>query len=390
MQRAAGSAGQRQMTPSPTVVGRDRSAGCSPVATFDEEVDPAAAYDAGKPHLGVRVPSQIVVHVALLLGQAINGGGAVVAKMGLPMINPIFFALLRETLATPILAILARAVDGPVVVARQDLRVLAFASLALCSNQIGYITGLKMANPVVGSAWQPSQPVFVLAMAVALGWETCSLPKFGGVLCCMFGGATMTLAGAKHTSGSGGNEVLGNIMFFFNCAMTAVFVLTMRVATRRVPPNTALAIVYAMASAIICVFASGVSLSESARTLFCHDCEGFWIVPSGAVFALAYWVLGTSVLAYSCLAFGTKHAKEATHCLAYTAVQPVSAAILQSLLVATGWNKWHLQNPMQLPGRLQILGGCLVMMGVFMVASDAKAGDTQAHDAKAPTGSAID
>lgn len=31
----------------------------------------------------------------------------------------------------------------------QDLFTLAFASLALCSNQICYITGLKMANAVV-------------------------------------------------------------------------------------------------------------------------------------------------------------------------------------------------------------------------------------------------
>mmetsp|Transcript_41967 Transcript_41967/g.116831 ORF Transcript_41967/g.116831 Transcript_41967/m.116831 type:complete len:119 (+) Transcript_41967:242-598(+) len=111
---------------------------------------------------------------------------------------------------------------------------------------------------------------------------------------------------------------------------------------------------------------------------------------AGLFFALAYWALGSSVVAYSCLAFGAKHAREATHCLAYTAVQPVSAALLETLLVAMGWNRWHPENALVLPGGAQVLGALLVVTGVLMVAGEAQATATKALDAKVPTGSALD
>lgn len=343
-------------------------------------LDPEGASDVSPPQLPPCVdskpsdagPSQAKVHLALLVGQAINGGAAVVAKTGLPAVNPLFFALLRETLATPIIALLARHLEGPVAVRPGELRVLALASLALFSNQIGYVTGLKLASPVMGAAWQPSQAVFVLIMAVALGQESCSTKKLLGVLCCLLGGATMTVGGAQGKLHSGNNEVVGNMLFFFNCFMTAVFVLTMRVAARSMPAYTALAVVYAMASVGIALFAKGASLFEGSLPFFCPDCEGFWDIPLGALFALAYWVLGTSVTAYMCLTYGAKHARDATHCLAYTAMQPVTAALVETALVSAGWNERHLENPLELPGPVQAGGALLVVCGVFFVAGDAR------------------
>jgi len=54
-------------------------------------------------------------------------------------------------------------------------------------NQLFYITGIKLANGVIGSAWQPSQPIFVMLICCLLGWEKLTIAK---VSC----GGTRTLA----------------------------------------------------------------------------------------------------------------------------------------------------------------------------------------------------
>lgn len=362
----------------PAVLGR---AGWSAVATFEEEDAAKAAASA----TGSLAPSQVVVHFALLCGQAINGSAAVVGKVALPTVNPVFFALLRDACATPLLAILARRLDGPHSMQWQEfpLSQLMLASFALFSNQLAMVTGLKLANPVVCSAWQPSQPVFVLVMAVALRQEACTALKTLGVLAALLGGAVMT-AGSTRVVGDGGSlretavtnfEVTANALFFYNCSMTAVFVLAMRSIARRMPAYTGLAAAYAGATLGILLTARLVSINPKLRSFFCPDCrEGFWQLPTGCLFALAYWVVGSSVLAYMCLTYGAKHARDATHCLAYTAVQPVAAGLLEAVLIASGWNAANTGTVLELPGKVQVLGAGIVVLGVAFVVADAKRG----------------
>lgn len=323
---------------------------------------------------GSPAPPQLLVHLALMGGQTINGVASVVAKVGLPQMNPIFFALLREACASPLLLAMSLAIDGRPALSLRDVPLLAFAVVSLFVNQIFYTTGLKLANPVMGAAWQPSQPIFVLFIAVLLRWEVFSWGKLGGVLCALGGGLLMTLGGAEHGgSGAGDSEVAGNILFFLNCLGTATFVLAMRALTRRMRSYTALAVVYVGATAGIACVALAVSGSESMRRFFCPDCQhGFWEFPTGAIFALAYWVLGSSVTAYAALTFGAKHARDPTHCLAYTALQPVVAGTVEATLVAAGWNETHHGNQsLQLPQPAQVLGALIILAGVACIVLDA-------------------
>lgn len=323
--------------------------------------------------------SQLYVHLALVLGQAINGGGSIVARMGLPKANPVLFALMRESFAAPLLVMLAVAVDGRASLhatlwTRRDIAVLFLASVALFSNQIAYIAGLKLTNPVVGSAWQPSQPVFVLGIAVLLRWEACSALKLLGVLCALLGGGVMTLSTLGDSSLSGGHDLVGNLLFFYNCVGTAVYVLSMRVVTRRMPPYSGLAVTYVGATAGMVLTALVVSGTRGLPEFFCPDCDiGFWEFPLGASYALTYWVLGNSVAGYLCLTFGARHARDSTHCLAYTALQPVVAGLLQAALVLGGWNEAHPDGPsMDLPRLAQVAGACIIVAGVASVALDAR------------------
>jgi len=324
--------------------------------------------------IGLRpwVPPQIIVHVALFAGQALNGGAGVVAKCGIPQINPVVFALLREACATPLLFCVARLVDGPITCTPQRTHLLLFAAFALFSNQIAYITGLKLSNPVVGAAWQPSQPIFVLSIAVVFRLEACTLWKLIGVMGAVAGCLFMTFGGPKD-AGRGNYELLGNILFFYNCIFTALFVLSLRFIKDSMPSYLAMAVLYAMATLLITATAFVVGTSPNLQSFFCPECTGgFWHVPPDMVFPLAYWVLGPSVLSYTALTFGTKYAKNPSLCLAYSTAQPLVAGVLEALLVGLGWNEFHPDRALSMPGQLQLLGGCMIIIGLACVAADAQ------------------
>ena len=149
-----------------------------------------------------------------MTGQAVNGGASVVGKCGLPATNPIFFAFLREAGAAPVLLLMALAIDGRIRVQRNEVPLLILAAFFLFCGQLFFLTGIKMANPVVASAWQPSSPIFVLLIAVSFGWETCSSWKTAGILAAMAGGLLMTLGGAGGHASADDNPVVGNLFSF--------------------------------------------------------------------------------------------------------------------------------------------------------------------------------
>lgn len=63
-----------------------------------------------------------------------------------------------------------------------------------------------------------------------------------------------------------------------------------------------------------------------------------WNVPQSALLPLAYWILFNSCAAYLLITFGNKHAP-ASSVLAYTALQPVTTALLSGVLILLGPGK---------------------------------------------------
>ena len=68
--------------------------------------------------------------------------------------------------------------------------------------QFGFIVGEKLANAVIGSAWQPTQPIFSTTIAILLGWEVATLPKVAGILVAFGGAAFMVFYGQVRWEGS--------------------------------------------------------------------------------------------------------------------------------------------------------------------------------------------
>ena len=131
-------------------------------------------------------------------------------------------------------------------------------------------------SPNRHQVWQPSQPIFTLLMAAALGQEELSAKKLAGILFAFTGCVYMVLSGARSTdshgagngagaSAAGGGERDGigggggvgadtsdgplhndsyshfpvwlpHVFFFFNCLGTPVYILASKRLMKTMPP----------------------------------------------------------------------------------------------------------------------------------------------------------
>lgn len=84
-----------------------------------------------------------------------------------------------------------------------------------------------------------------------------------------------------------------------------------------------------------------------------------WAVPTSAVLPLLWWILLQSVVAYALLTWTNKYA-EPTSVLGYTALQPLSSAVLTIVLIRSTSNPFDLTAP-----GWNLVGGFVILVGVY-------------------------
>eukprot|EP00471_Norrisiella_sphaerica_P000535 CAMPEP_0184480942 /NCGR_PEP_ID=MMETSP0113_2-20130426/2477_1 /TAXON_ID=91329 /ORGANISM="Norrisiella sphaerica, Strain BC52" /LENGTH=385 /DNA_ID=CAMNT_0026859765 /DNA_START=139 /DNA_END=1296 /DNA_ORIENTATION=+ len=302
------------------------------------------------------------IHLSLILAQVIFGGGAVVGKLGIDKFNPILFAFIREGSAGPILCVCAYLKDR-VLPDPKHIWWFLWTGLFIFSNQLCFIVGIKLSNPVVGSAWQPSQAVMVTAIAIGIGRERATLFKILGILLAFGGACFIVFYGAKMQAGSA--ELAGNILYFFNCLGTALYIICAQPIMKTYPAMSVTGWSYIVASLMMMVACLVGNSVHPIYDFICDDCPpgSKWHVPMNAVFALLYWILLTSVGAYLLMTWGSKYA-DASLVLSYSPLQPATSAIMSAILIAAGF-KGKLEEP-----GLNILGVIGIFIGLGFVVYD--------------------
>lgn len=336
-------------------------------------------------------PSALCVHAVLIGVQLIFGVGSVVGKLGVARFNPLLFALIRELIAALLLMLIAWHRDGLLLPRRRDAAVFLGCGFCLFSNQASFIIGDKLAGAVIGSAWQPTQPVFTLLISLLLGWEQPTCLKLSGIAISCCGAAFMVLYG-RGRFGDGAEVstfLAGNVLFFLNCLGTSLYVIVSKVALGRgYPPSTLIAWSYLIGAAMMAATATGLSADcrvvafvcppppaaaeQTAPPSFsCGDtptsCEA-WAVPPGAIPALAYWILGNSVAAYWLLTWANEHAR-AGFVLAYCALQPLTAAALSVLIISASGGEGA-GSMLEMPGWNALGGGLAIVTGLYLILRD--------------------
>lgn len=296
------------------------------------------------------------------------------------------FALIREVVAGFLLLLWAFYQDGVVTPRRRDALLFLSCGFFIFTNQAAFIIGDKLAGAVLGSAWQPTQPVFTLLISIALRWEQCTLGKAAGILISFGGAAFMVTYGQTLRGGSAMRDIIGNLLFFANCLGTSLYVIVVKLALARgYPPSTVTAWSYLCGACMMACVATGFSSNcelvnfvcpvtdsgESASDMPRYACGAYenscepWAVPPSAVLPLCYWIAFNSCAAYLLMTWANKHAR-AGFVLAYCALQPLVSMVLSVVIIAAVGSGADASHELTEPG-LNALGSIGVVLGLFVI-----------------------
>ncbi|KAJ8598880.1 hypothetical protein CTAYLR_009963 [Chrysophaeum taylorii] len=296
------------------------------------------------------------VHLALWIVQLNFSIGAIVANVG--SINPVTFAVIRETAAGGILYVVSTrftGINGPQI--RDWCR---FARIGGCvaATQLLGIVGLKFASPVAFAIWQPTQPALVSAVSVCVGWERPKALRFAGIACAAAG--CLVVAGRAERA-----EISAHLCFAASCVAGAAYQILVKTVVHRYPPICVASWCYCVAAVLTVALAALFSSSEG------------WVVPVAAVPALLWWIFASTVLNYGLQVWAIKHSSP-TLVTSYAALQPVLTAALTLALIfllpnlgcevepSSSGRRSRTTGCLVAPGATEALGGTLVLSGLAL------------------------
>ena len=175
--------------------------------------------------------------VVLTIVQLIFGVGSVVGKLATSSgTNPVWFAFLREAIASLVFIAMLFLIEPPRrlwgvghCLGKGELRLFLGAGVSIFGNQLCFIVGLSLATSTLATAWQPSQPCFTMLLAVMLGWEKCGIYRSVGLALAVVGAVGISVYPALSKSGRGALSgdaytLAGCACFAANCFSTSMYV----------------------------------------------------------------------------------------------------------------------------------------------------------------------
>lgn len=336
-------------------------------------------------HGRVRCP-EIQVYAALVAAQFSWSSTAIVHKIGLVGVSPVFFCLVREVLAVPLLLALAMfsATLDPTTGKKKHIRVgknwwhFSVTGFCIFGDQFFTLLGLKLADPISCSTWQPSVCVFATALACSWGLEALTKRKFLGIMLSVVGSMLMVVlevggSHSSHTEKQGQNQrLLGQLCFLCNCMSSATLIVySKQLLSNNLGAVAVLAWSY-VACGVFMLIANIIISASGTLTFICDDCSGgSWHLPIQSLWAVFYSVIFASCAAYGLVLFANQHAPAST-VSQFITVQPFATIVLSCILIFL-----HLtpHGILKLPGR-NIIGGALVILGLF-ISNSGRASDDE-------------
>jgi len=313
---------------------------------------------------------------------------SIVHKIGLIGVSPVFFCLLREVLAAPLLLALASFTAPRDVLTGKTKSIWVgkswwhFCVTGFCiwGDQFFTFLGLKLADATSCAMWQPSSCVFATALACLLGFEALTKRKFLGIAMSIVGSVLMVVLDVGGSNSSRGEKkeqnqhMFGQLCFLCNCMCNGVlWVYSKKVLNSNLTAIAVLAWSY-VPCAVFMLIANIIVYSSGVLTFFCDDCSGgSWHLPSQSLWAVFYSVIFASCLAYCFMLFANQHAAAST-VSQFQTLQPFATVVIECILIFLHLNPHGI---LKLPGR-NVIGGVFVILGLF-ISNSGRTSDDEEH-----------
>ena len=199
-------------------------------------------------------------------------------------------------------------------------RFIGCAVTGVAINQLMFIKGVSMTTSIHASILSLVSPIFITAAA---GWvlkEKFTLLKAAGLVLGI-GGAALILFGKQHTTASGENMMLGDILIIINAISYSIYFVIVKPLMEKYHPIHVVRWVFTFGAFMILPF----GLNDFLNTDFSAFNLNAWL-------ALGLLVLGTTFMAYLLNVYGIKYLGAGITGM-YIYTQPLFASLIGLLFL---------------------------------------------------------
>ncbi len=261
-------------------------------------------------------------HLAVLGANIIYGisFGAIKLLTG-QFMPPFSLNLVRIGISAPLFWLVLAFKPTKAGIEKADIpRFIGCAVTGVAINQLMFIKGVSMTTSIHASILSLVSPIFITAAA---GWvlkEKFTLLKAAGLVLGI-GGAALILFGKQHTTASGENMMLGDILIIINAISYSIYFVIVKPLMEKYHPIHVVRWVFTFGAFMILPF----GLNDFLNTDFSAFNLNAWL-------ALGLLVLGTTFMAYLLNVYGIKYLGAGITGM-YIYTQPLFASLIGLLFL---------------------------------------------------------
>ena len=256
-------------------------------------------------------------------------------------IGPLPLVFLRITGACLLFWTLSFFIKSERVEKKDLMRMLFLAIFGIVVNQVFFIYGLSLTNPINSAIIMVSNPIMVFIFTLILLKERITLLKFSGLSIAVIGALLLLLFKGNFEFGS--ETMVGDLMTLINSASWAIFIVTVKPIMKKYNTVTVMKWLFLFGS----FYMLPIGLKDTIQTNW-HN------FTYNAVFSIVFVVVATTFLAYLLNLYGLKELSSSTVSM-YLYLQPFLASIFAIFI---GEDKLTI---------IKIFSGILIIFGLYLV-----------------------
>lgn len=296
------------------------------------------------------MPKHLWAHLALLAANLIYGANYTIAKEVMPhYVAPLGLVVLRCLGAVPLFWLVGLFFKERLQ--REDVpRLLLCAVFGIAVNQLLFLKGLNLTDPINAAVIMTSTPILVLIWAALLIRERITILKLTGIALGLAGALLILLAGKEVSFSS--DTFVGDLLILINASFYGVYLVIVKPLLTRYHPITVMKWVFLFGLFMVIPFGQA-ELREVNWTA----------MPPRIMAATAFVVFGLSFFAYLFNSLALRQVSPSVVSI-YIYLQPVLAsmfAIFAGKDVLTA---------------IKVVSAMLIFLGVYLVSGRKNTSET--------------